>query len=287
MKTVSKEPEIVRLGNEDVEVWPEYCTRPKRNCTQCYFEGKLQCSPAHRPTATLSKKEKTAIAAEAKQRGVLTVAQEKGIPMFMVRAWVGAYCRGAKIPKTLERCLLCGAEFYIKPSRAKNGPPQYCGDCTKHALRALRSGKCPGCKTRLEVCAATRELRCGKCEKTWPISAVFGDIAELLQEVLPQKATERPKTTVRLVRFPFSQKRCLVCDVPFTDLVSTDDVDPYNIELRVGDSSAEVRNTDGYSPWLCKVCAEGLKKLFDLIGIDCRLEEGEAVAPAEEAGAPE
>jgi len=196
-----KGSEIVHLEGEDVQVWPGYCTRPKRNCAQCQLEGKLQCHPNHRHTATLSQEEKAAIAHEAKQRGVLTVATEKGIPMFEVRAWVGAYCRGAKRPKTLEpgyepkglralgrpvqgqlnHCLLCGMEFYIRPYRLKNGSPQYCTPCTRTVLPALRSGNCPDCKTKLEVCAATRELRCGKCEKTWSVFAVFGSIAELFQ----------------------------------------------------------------------------------------------------------
>lgn len=87
------ETTIIKVANEDIEIWPRYCTRRKQNCTQCQFEGKILCSPNHRATATLPLEGKIAIAEEAKKRGVLTVAKEKNIPMFMVRAWVGAYCR--------------------------------------------------------------------------------------------------------------------------------------------------------------------------------------------------
>jgi len=89
-----KEPteEKVVIDGEEKVVWPERCTRPGANCRQCTLEGKIQCDPKLSLPA-LSREEKTAIAREAKERGVKVVAAERQLPMIMVRSWVGAYCR--------------------------------------------------------------------------------------------------------------------------------------------------------------------------------------------------
>jgi len=49
---------------------------------------------------TISKDAKIAIAQEAKQNGVKPTAKKHGLPMKTVRAWVGAYCRKKKEPKS-------------------------------------------------------------------------------------------------------------------------------------------------------------------------------------------
>lgn len=40
--------EIVRIGYEDVEVYPDFCLREARNCQQCHFQGKIACRPQFR-----------------------------------------------------------------------------------------------------------------------------------------------------------------------------------------------------------------------------------------------
>ena len=49
---------------------------------------------------TISKDAKIAIAQEAKQNGIKPTAEKHGLPMGTVRAWVGAYCRKMKEPKS-------------------------------------------------------------------------------------------------------------------------------------------------------------------------------------------
>ncbi len=42
--------EIARVGQDEFDVWPVWCTRVKRSCRQCIFEGKLLCHPRFRRT---------------------------------------------------------------------------------------------------------------------------------------------------------------------------------------------------------------------------------------------
>ena len=38
--------ETLRLGYEEVVIYPEYCVREKQNCAQCVAEGKIKCTYA-------------------------------------------------------------------------------------------------------------------------------------------------------------------------------------------------------------------------------------------------
>ena len=42
--------EIARVGQEEFDIWPVWCTRVKRSCRQCIIEGKLLCHPRFRKT---------------------------------------------------------------------------------------------------------------------------------------------------------------------------------------------------------------------------------------------
>jgi len=39
---------IIRLGFEDVEVWPDWCLREDKACQKCHFMGKIPCHPRFR-----------------------------------------------------------------------------------------------------------------------------------------------------------------------------------------------------------------------------------------------
>lgn len=40
--------EVIKIGFEDVETWPDYCLRETRNCIQCNLQGKIACHPRFR-----------------------------------------------------------------------------------------------------------------------------------------------------------------------------------------------------------------------------------------------
>ncbi len=44
---------LIRLGYEEVEVWPGRCLNRNRSCLQCWLNGKLSCAP--RPENELRK----------------------------------------------------------------------------------------------------------------------------------------------------------------------------------------------------------------------------------------
>lgn len=49
-----EEPTTVKIGSEEIDIWPGYCTRKRQgtrpgNCGQCLLEGKIQCSPKAAP----------------------------------------------------------------------------------------------------------------------------------------------------------------------------------------------------------------------------------------------
>lgn len=40
--------EVIKIGFEDVEIWPDWCVREKKDCQQCQLEGKIACQPRFR-----------------------------------------------------------------------------------------------------------------------------------------------------------------------------------------------------------------------------------------------
>ncbi len=42
---------IIRVGYEEIEVWPKYCLNRNRNCLQCWLNGKVMCAPRLRRAA--------------------------------------------------------------------------------------------------------------------------------------------------------------------------------------------------------------------------------------------
>ena len=149
---------ITTIGNQDVEVWPEHCIRVGRNCSQCFLEGKIQCSPAARQSLNLPRDEKEAIAKEAKERGIKVVASEKGLPWVMVRAWVGAYCRERK--DEVKPPTVIGHTPRAYHRKAKKEPltpeanhPKPCKPISVVTLMELDPGNCLFCENRiLDIC---------------------------------------------------------------------------------------------------------------------------------------
>jgi len=69
-----EEPTTVKIGSEEIDIWPGYCTRKHGgakpgNCGQCLLEGKIQCSPAARAAMNLPQEEEVAMARKVKKRG--------------------------------------------------------------------------------------------------------------------------------------------------------------------------------------------------------------------------
>jgi len=158
---IDRLPQTVKVNNDFIEVWPSYCVYAKRNCSQCQLMGKLLCAPQHRAYATFSREQKIATAKEAKERGVVIVAKERLIPMFIVRAWVGAYChKEGKVPSpkaevvapTLTMtefdvgdCLICKGHLFSdsawKPLYfdTQNGRVWVCGSCAEGIAKLFKA----------------------------------------------------------------------------------------------------------------------------------------------------
>lgn len=153
---IDRLPQTVKVNGEDVEVWPGYCVYAKRNCSQCRLVGKLLCAPQHRATATLSHEQKAAIAKEARERGVVVVAREKKIPMFIVKGWVGAYARGQKPTSPQAKavtmtvfapgeCLICGGDLFRDDDwqahylDTQSGRIWLCGVCAEGIVKLFKA----------------------------------------------------------------------------------------------------------------------------------------------------
>lgn len=157
---VDKELRTVQVNGEPLEVWPGYCVYAKRNCPQCQLMGKLLCFPQHRLYTAFNREQKSAIAKEARERGVVVVAREKLIPMFIVQGWVGAYCRKegkvpspeAEVPPTLTMtefdlgdCLICKGPLFSdsawKPLYfdTQNGRVWICGSCASGIAKLFKA----------------------------------------------------------------------------------------------------------------------------------------------------
>lgn len=100
--------EVIKIDFQDVKVYPEWCSRKKRNCLQCHMEGKILCQPQFRQFRKPTVPSTPATIEYAKaliKNGLMPVAvhNQTGMPLPTIYSIRGKFIREGILESTVKR----------------------------------------------------------------------------------------------------------------------------------------------------------------------------------------